>query len=83
MLKVGNSTAVLRLLTSISGEIDFSSCGDVGSRDGGDGAAWSYDYDSARPPHKRAFEILNQRLAKGEIDRSEYGEKRRTIAQGR
>lgn len=34
------------------------------------------------PSHKAAFDILDQRLAKGEIDRSEYDEKRRTIAQG-
>lgn len=44
--------------------------------------SWSYERDGARPLHKRAFEILNQRLAKGEIDRSEYDDKRRTIAEG-
>ncbi len=44
--------------------------------------SWSYERDSVRPPHRGAFEILDQRLAKGEIDRSEYDEKRRTIAEG-
>jgi uncharacterized membrane protein len=39
--------------------------------------------ESDLPPHKRAFDILDERLAKGEIDRSEYDERRRTIAQGR
>jgi uncharacterized membrane protein len=38
--------------------------------------------DSGEIPHKRAFDILNKRLAKGEIDKSEYDEKHRTIAQG-
>lgn len=44
---------------------------------------WSYERKSEPPSHNRAFDILDQRLAKGEIDRSEYDEKRRTIAQGR
>jgi uncharacterized membrane protein len=44
---------------------------------------WSYERESELPPRKRAFDILDQRLAKGEIDRSEYDEKRRTIAHGR
>lgn len=42
----------------------------------------SYARSIASPPHNAAFDILDQRLAKGEIDRSEYDEKRRTIAQG-
>jgi len=44
---------------------------------------WSYERESELPVHNRAFDILDQRLAKGEIDRTEYDEKRRTIAQGR
>ena len=44
---------------------------------------WSYERESRPPAHSRAFDILDQRLAKGEIDRAEYDEKRRTIAQGR
>lgn len=43
---------------------------------------WRYERESELPPHNRAFDILDQRLAKGEIDRAEYDEKRRTIAQG-
>jgi uncharacterized membrane protein len=43
----------------------------------------SYERESESPPRNRAFDILDQRLAKGEIDSSEYDEKRRTIAQGR
>jgi putative membrane protein len=38
--------------------------------------------ESDSPRHNRAFDILDQRLAKGEIDSSEYDEKHRTIAQG-
>ena len=44
---------------------------------------WRYERESELPPHHRAFDILDQRLAKGEIDRAEYDERRRTIAQGR
>lgn len=44
---------------------------------------WSDERASELPPRKRAFDILDQRLAKGEIDRPEYDEKRRTITQGR
>lgn len=43
---------------------------------------WRYERESGTLPHNRAFDILDQRLAKGEIDRAEYDEKRRTIAQG-
>jgi len=39
--------------------------------------------DGDEIPHKRAFDILNERLAKGKIGKSEYDEKRRAIAQGR
>lgn len=44
---------------------------------------WSYERENELPPQKSAFDILDQRLAKGEIDRTEYDERRRTIAQGR
>ncbi len=44
---------------------------------------WGAARDSDFAPANKAFEILDQRLANGEIDRSEYDEKRRTIAQGR
>jgi uncharacterized membrane protein len=44
---------------------------------------WRHQREGELPPHNRAFDILDQRLAKGEIDRAEYDEKRRTIAQGR
>ncbi len=44
---------------------------------------WGAAHDSDFAPANKAFEILDQRLANGEIDRSEYDEKRRTIAQGR
>lgn len=45
--------------------------------------SWGAARDSGFAPVNNAFEILDQRLANGEIDRSEYDEKRRTIAQGR
>jgi putative membrane protein len=32
-------------------------------------------------PHQRALNILNERFARGEIDKSEYDERRRTISQ--
>jgi uncharacterized membrane protein len=44
---------------------------------------WSDERPSEMHRHKRAFDILDQRLPKGEIDRPGYNEKRRTIAQGR
>jgi putative membrane protein len=44
---------------------------------------WSDERASELPSHKSAFDILDQRLAKGEIDRTEYDERRRTIVQGR
>jgi uncharacterized membrane protein len=44
---------------------------------------WRYERESGPSPHNRVFNFLDQRLAKGEIDRAAYDEKRRTIAQGR
>jgi hypothetical protein len=44
---------------------------------------WRDEGDSKLPPRNRAFDVLNQCLAKGGIDRSEFDEKPRTIAQGR
>jgi putative membrane protein len=45
-------------------------------------APWRDWRDSEAIPHKRAFDILDERLAKGEIDKSEYEERRRAISQG-
>ena len=42
-----------------------------------------YKHRERFPAHNRAFDILDQRLATGEIDKAEYDEKRRTIAQDR
>jgi uncharacterized membrane protein len=38
---------------------------------------WVADWTSARRP--TAIDVLNRRLARGEIDRAEYEEKRKTI----
>jgi uncharacterized membrane protein len=43
---------------------------------------WRHWRDNGAIPHKKAFDILDERLAKGEIDRSEYDERRRVILQG-
>lgn len=37
---------------------------------------------SELPLHQRAFDILDQCLASGEIDKTEYDERRRMIVQG-
>ena len=39
--------------------------------------------DSEPMSRNRAFDILSERLVNGEIDKSEYDERRRTIAEGR
>jgi uncharacterized membrane protein len=44
---------------------------------------WGTARGSDFAPPTKALEIMDRRLANGEIDRSEYDEKRRTIAQGR
>jgi putative membrane protein len=36
-----------------------------------------------RREHDRALEILNERFARGEIDREEYEERRRVLESGR
>lgn len=43
---------------------------------------WSQRRDDAPFPNRGALNILNERYAKGEIQKSEYDDKRRMISQG-
>ena len=47
----------------------------------GFGPPWWHG-QSMLPPSRTALDILNERYARGEIDKSEYEEKRRVISQG-
>ena len=40
---------------------------------------WIADWTSGIGLHSTAIDVLNRRLARGEIDRAEYDEKRRLI----
>lgn len=47
----------------------------------GFGPPWWQGQDML-PPSRTALDILNERYARGEIDKAEYEEKRRVISQG-
>jgi putative membrane protein len=47
----------------------------------GFGPLWWHGHN-ALPPSRTALDILNERYARGEIDKAEYEEKRRVISQG-
>ena len=40
---------------------------------------WLADWTSVRDQRSRALDVLNWRLARGEIDRAEYDEKRKLL----
>ena len=41
---------------------------------------WNHRRDRWDPPHRTALGVLNERFARGEIDKAEYQEKRRLIS---
>lgn len=43
---------------------------------------WWHGQYTLYPPQKTALDILNERLARGEIGKEEYEEKKRIISQG-
>ena len=45
------------------------------------GPPWAHWRDSRDYPSTRALDILNERFARGEINKDEYDEKRRNISQ--